>query len=268
MLSFAMMMMLAQADAGSKAVRVERPAAPECISASGVRVCGYHCLNLASGSICAQTPDGICQRGEADQARCFDPPLWVKQVYGDKLPAAQCVSHGMNMACGYNCAKDADGVACASTPVGVCVANWGRAICADPPAEVYGVYGLKAPPPTCMARGGLLACGYNCTVGGGSNMGCSRTPFGTCAEKGGGVTCFDPDRYVICAKGTSTPKPQCLYESGAYTCGYACKIAYGIVGCAKTPDGTCNDEGYGKPVCFDPPVRGGDEKCVELIGFK
>ncbi len=113
--------------------------------------------------------------------------------------------------------------------------------------------------PKCINVGGQRICGYNCL---------ETASGGDCAEKGGSVTCFDPDKYVICAKGKSTPKPDCVYASGTYTCGYDCKINYGIVGCAKTPNGTCNTDGYGKPVCFDPPVRGGDEQCVELIGFK
>ena len=99
-------------------------------------------------------------------------------------------------------------------------------------------------------------------------MGCNRTPFGVCAEKGGPVSCFDPDRYVVCAKGTATPKPECVYQSGGFTCGYHCANSLSQVTCDKTPDGSCNAEGVGAPVCFDPPVRGGDEQCVELIGLR
>ncbi len=242
---------------------------PECISASGARICGYHCKTNGPNSACAQTPDGLCASGEAGQLMCFDPPLFLKRVYGTaELPKPQCISHGMNMACGYNCARDGDGVACAKTPSGVCIAGWSSATCFDPPVEVYGVYGTKVPEPSCMRGGGSLACGYNCTRGGGSSMGCSRTPFGICAEKGGAVTCFDPDRYVVCAGGKKTPKPECVFQSGNFTCGYNCKNALSLVGCAKTPGGSCNAEGTGTPACFDPPVRGGDEQCVELIGFK
>ncbi len=250
------------------AVLLSQAVGPECISVGGQRVCGYHCLQTPSGGACAQTPDGLCKRGDHDQLRCFDPPLFLKRVYGDKLPAPTCVSRGMNMACGYHCASDGDVVGCAKTPFGQCIANWSKVTCFDPPVEVYGVYGTKLPETECIARGRQLACGYHCTAGGDPMIGCSKTPFGTCAEKGGSVTCFDPDKYVICSMGKATPKPECVYQSGNYTCGYDCKIALGLVGCAKTPAGTCNAEGTGQPVCFDPPVRGGDGQCVELIGYK
>ncbi len=71
-----------------------------CISAYGVKACGYSC-EAAYGQVkCAQTPYGACT-AEYGQLVCWDPPRIPRLR---SAPAAQCVAeHGQ--------------VKCAETPV-------------------------------------------------------------------------------------------------------------------------------------------------------
>jgi len=89
------------------------------------------------------------------------------------------------------------------------------------------------------------------------------TRFGVWAGNGSQGGCFDPGKGVLCQKGKSTPKPQCLPQSGSFVCGYKCAVAGAESNCAQTPDGSCDTGAPGKPTCFDPPVRGGTNACLE-----
>lgn len=238
----------------------------KCVTVSGTRSCGYECVDNGVRAACAQTLAGVCAKNSS-QAICFDPPLWLNAVWGGPLPKPACELDGNNIACGYDCKREGGRVACATTPVGVCTRQYGSITCFDPPPEVYGVFGKAVPAPTCKAQDGQVACGYGCLANN-NQIACARTPFGVCGEAGGSPSCFDPDRTVICAKGTSTAKAQCLAQSGSVYCGYQCTRAGNEVACAKTPDGSCDTGGPGKPVCFDPPMRGGSSACLEAAASR
>jgi hypothetical protein len=232
----------------------------KCVTVNSTRACGFECLENGVSAQCAQTALGVCAKNSS-KVTCFDPPVWLAGVWRG-APKPTCESDGSAIACGYDCKKGGGKVACAATPSGVCTRQYGSIVCFDPPAEVYGVFGSSVPAPSCKAQDGKIACGYGC-LGANGALACAKTPFGTCAEAGGAPNCFDPDRFVICAKGSSTPKADCVRKSGAVFCGYKCAQAGDEVSCAKTPDGTCDTAGPGKPVCFDPPVRGGSSACLE-----
>lgn len=238
----------------------------KCVTTGATRVCGYECVDNGSSAACAQTPAGVCQKNSS-RVTCFDPPLWLNAVWGGPLPKPGCVSDGTNLACGYDCKREGTKVACAQTPLGLCSTQYSTVTCFDPPPEVYGVFGKDVPKPTCKVQDSKVACGYDCLAGN-NQLACAKTPFGVCAEAGGAPSCFDPDKTVICAKGKRTPKPECISQSGRLFCGYHCARAGAELACAKTPDGTCDTAGPDKPVCFDPPVRGGTAACLEAAGAK
>ena len=235
--------------------------AQKCVTVGSTRVCGFECVENGALARCTQSASGVCAKN-ASQVVCFDPPIWLAGVWGGSVPKPTCESEGAAIACGYDCKKEGGRVACAGTPMGVCTRQYGSIVCFDPPSEVYGVFGSSVPAPSCKAQDGKVGCGYGCLAGNGQ-VACAKTPFGVCAEAGGSPSCFDPDRFVICAKGRSTPKASCVQQSGSVFCGYACARAGDEVNCARTPDGTCDTGGPGKPVCFDPPVRGGSSACLE-----
>jgi hypothetical protein len=238
----------------------------KCVTVGGTRTCGYECIENGARGACMQTPVGVCAKNSS-QVVCFDPALWLTGVWGGPVPKPACETDGSNIACGYDCKRDGARVACAQTPLGICLRQYGTVTCFDPPPEVYGVFGKNVPAPMCKAQDGLVACGYGC-VASNNQIACARTPFGVCGEAGGAPSCFDPDKTVICAKGTSTAKAQCMKVSGSVICGYACTRAGDEVNCAKSPDGSCDTTGPGKPVCFDPPMRGGSAACLEAAGAR
>jgi len=238
----------------------------KCLTVSGTRVCGYGCVENGVRAACAQTHSGVCAKNST-QVMCFDPGLWLTAVWGGEVPKPSCETDGSTIACGYDCKKGGGQVACAATPAGICTRQYGRITCFDPPPEVYGVFGKNVPAPACKAQDSQVACGYSCLASN-NQIACAKTPFGVCGEAGGSPTCFDPDRTVICAKGTSTAKPACVKISGQVVCGYQCTRAGDEVACAKTPDGTCDTGGPGKPVCFDPPMRGGSSACLEAAASR
>lgn len=247
-------------------VTVLSQAKPECITVkNSQRVCGYHCLMGADHiGRCAQTPAGVCI-DNAGAIVCFDPPLWLATAWGGPPPAPKCLADGA-AACGYNCVNRMGRVACAQTPMGVCRPRADNTIvCADPPPEVYGVLGNKTPRMECLDLLEQTACGYNCVEQGGG-LACNTTPFGVCDKRETTPVCFDPDKFVICAGGASTPKPSCVHHAGRVVCGYKCAVFGSTAACAKTPGGSCDTEGSQGPVCFDPPVRGGNAKCLKVIG--
>ncbi len=238
----------------------------ECITVTGGRVCGYQCktANGINGK-CAESPNGICIQN-VGTILCFDPPPWLQVAYGGAAPAPKCLTDGSAAACGYNCKNAAGVVACAQTPAGACAAGPNnKVVCADPPPEVYGVFGSKTPPMACKEHLQTVACGYGCVLSGGV-LACTKTPFGICDTREGVPVCFDPDKHVICAGGTQTKKPACTQHAGKLACGYTCATVGSAIACAKTPQGTCDSQGTSEPVCFDPPVRGGASNCLKVIG--
>lgn len=241
-------------------------AEPKCVTSNGTRTCGYGCVENGSTARCAQTPQGVCGKN-ASGMMCFDPPLWLGALKLSGLPSPTCVDSGSAIACGYDCKKENGRLGCAQTPKGTCQIIYGAVICADPPPVAYALLGADVPVPTCKSQDARVACGYDCKASAG-RIECAKTPFGACGEDGTAPVCFDPSNAVICAKGTSTPKPQCVVASGRMVCGYNCKTGGTEVACAQTPDGTCDTAGPGKPVCFDPPVRGGSAACIEASAGK
>lgn len=238
----------------------------KCVTVGGTRTCGIECVENGVRAQCTQTPVGVCSKNST-QVVCFDPPLWLTGVWGGAVPKPTCETDGTNIACGYDCKREGTRVACAGTPSGVCTRQYGSITCFDPPPEVYGVFGKAVPAPTCKAQDGQVACGYSC-VASNNQVACARTPFGACFDGAVAPSCFDPDKAVICAKGTSTAKAQCVRQGSNIFCGYQCARAGDEVNCAKTPDGSCDTAGPGKPVCFDPPMRGGSSACLEAIGAR
>ncbi len=239
----------------------------KCVTVNGTRSCGYECIDNGERAQCTQSPTGVCAKN-SQTVVCFDPPTWLQAAWGaGPLPKPSCESVGASIACGYDCKREGLKVACAQTPKGVCTREYGMLLCFDPPPEVYGIFGHAIPAPICKAQDGQVACGYKCVAGSGQ-LACAKTPFGVCAEAGGAPSCFDPDKIVICAKGKATPAAECIAQSGRLWCGYHCARAGIEVACAQTPDGTCDTGGPGKPVCFDPPVRGGSAACLETLSAK
>jgi hypothetical protein len=236
---------------------------PTCINVYGRRLCGFDCKSPdAINAACAQTPAGVCFVNMG-RVSCFDPPVWLSVALGEAPPKPTCVAMGSAWACGYHCVSDRGRVACAQTPAGVCQAHPDGILCADPPPEVYGVFGKDTPAMTCITRGARAACGYQCVDSAGL-LACNQTPFGTCDVSQGVPVCSDPDKHVICANGKSTPKPECVAVGGRVACGYNC-VTFGGAACAKTPGGSCDTQS-GAPICFDPPVRGGAGRCLKVLG--
>lgn len=248
-------------------VILSQAGSPKCLTVDGSRVCGFDCKDQGTKVACAQTPAGVCEVGPGPSIVCFDPPVWLTRVDGS-LPRPKCLWNGSAAACGYDCKRQGTAVGCAQTPRGTCIAEYDRVVCADPPAAVYGVYGLEAPRPTCRARDGMIACGYACKSSGSVHLACAATPFGVCDERGGRVTCFDPDEQVICALERATPSPKCLAVGTTIACGYGCVEGGGTARCALTPGGKCDASQAGPPVCFDPPVTGGAKQCLSVLGAR
>ena len=238
---------------------------PKCLTVDGSRVCGYDCKSLGGEARCAQTPAGVCETGGGTTIVCFDPPAWLSRVMS--IPKPKCVWRGAKGACGYDCKTQGDSVGCAQTPRGRCVTAYDKVACADPPAAAYGVHGDSPPSPTCLAKEGLVACGYAC-LSSGPELACAATPWGVCAILGAKVQCFDPDEQVICAGGKGTPKPTCKTFGDRIGCGYGCVDRGGVIACAATPAGKCDDFMAGAPACFDPPVRGGSPQCLSVLGAR
>lgn len=247
------------------AVILAQPA-QKCVTVGGTRSCGFECVDNGVRAQCTQSRVGVCAKNST-QVVCFDPPIWLAAVWGGSVPKPSCETDGTNIACGYDCKRAGTRVSCASTPAGLCTTQYGTVTCFDPPPEVYGVFGKSVPAPSCKAQDGQVACGYACLANS-NQIACAKTPFGVCAEAGAGPSCFDPDKAVICAKGAHTQKASCVRQSGSVFCGYHCARAGDEVACAKTPDGSCDTGGPGKPVCFDPPVRGGSSTCLEAAGTR
>ena len=245
-----------------------KEAGPSCLSVLGREACGYDCKIAHAAEVkCAATPQGRCFEGSG-QLICFDPPQVAVRVLRAPFPPPECRAYAEQVACGYHCVAEAGALACAATPLGVCAAAYGQARCFDPPAEVLSLYGASTPQAECHSESGQIACGYHCVVASGI-LRCATTPAGVCGHEGGIAVCFDPPTGVQCAGGKKLVRPSCLHAQGQIACGYACVEVHGHLRCANTPQGKCSTEGE-LPVCFDPPVRGGQsaesDVCFGLLG--
>ena len=163
---------------------------PECKVSGGAVACGYNCTSSSKGPACNTTPAGICE-ARYGFAVCFDPPDEVFGVWGKDVPAPKCLSQDGHIGCGYNCVGTSGSVACAKTPVGVCLARDSAARCFDPPSGVLCALGADIKRPSCVFESGQIFCGYDCKSTSGRTA-CAQTPRGTCTDGAGGITCFDP----------------------------------------------------------------------------
>lgn len=245
---------------------LSQAAAPGCLTVDGVRTCGFDCKAAGGTVSCAKTPAGVCEKGTGGTIVCFDPPQWLTRVM-NPVPKPTCVWRGASGACGYDCKALSDTVGCAQTPRGHCETAYGRIVCADPTAATYGVYGAEPPKPTCLAKNALVACGYSC-VSSGVAIACAATPWGVCTTQGAQAQCFDPGERVICAGGKDTEKPVCKAFGDRLGCGYHCVDRGGVIACAQTPAGSCDVTAVSGPACFDPPVTGGSEDCLSVLGSR
>ncbi|RKH18339.1 hypothetical protein D7Y13_38585 [Corallococcus praedator] len=162
----------------------------ECKTIDGVVGCGYSCVTDFGKVKCARTPAGVC-KSQSGNVTCFDPPAAVFAVYGKQVPRAQCVSNGLQMACGFNCVNASEGVRCAKTPVGVCKAQNGSLTCFDPTPAALCAWGKGLPTPQCKLSETGPVCGFNCTTAYGK-VACAGTPAGICKVFDSEVYCFDP----------------------------------------------------------------------------
>ena len=163
---------------------------PECKVAQGKTACGYHCTSAMSPLVCAKTPAGVCE-ARYGKTVCFDPPDEVFAVWGANVPAPKCLAQDGNVACGYGCVAASGSLACARTPVGVCLGKHSTARCFDPEPAVLCAFGEDIKRPTCLYDLGQIACGYDCKSST-QKVACALTPRGSCTDGAGGITCFDP----------------------------------------------------------------------------
>lgn len=173
-------------------------------------------------------------------------------VLSQNLPAAECRTSGMNVACGFHCRAELDEVKCAQTPQGLCTRLERQLVCWDPPEEVRLHFSGEAAP-VCKTKYREVACGYACLTSP-NRVACAQTPFGVCATRFDQVQCWDPSAAVL---HHSSPQAlrgaKCLQTDKTIACGYHCLRSYQDVACAQTPQGHCRIF-EGRIVCFDPPV--------------
>ena len=98
-------------------------AEPQCVNAGINSACGYDCKTAGANVQCAQTKDGACIAVGA-QILCWDPPRPTNRK-------AECISAGINMACGYDCKSAGANVKCSSNPNGKCIVNGANITCAE-----------------------------------------------------------------------------------------------------------------------------------------
>ena len=168
-----------------------------CLNNYGKVACGYNCIAAHGELGCAQTSSGVCSSSDRDLL-CWDPPDSVRAHYGDRVPAAQCITRSGNIACGYNCvARDGGQVQCSSTPDGVCVVTSRGITCWDPPMNAYCADTRPLPRPKCITVDGNAACGYNCITRNGE-FNCANTPGGVCTPYPNQLVCTDPEAPPMC----------------------------------------------------------------------
>src|SRR3954463_5046186 len=102
--------------------------------------------------------------------------LWLTALSLNIAAAPTCVTRGNQIACGYQCTSNLESLACAQTPEGLCASTPPKGGCGDPPPDTRQL--LNADPtvarPTCVTRGGAVACGFNCATTL-SNAACANT---------------------------------------------------------------------------------------------
>jgi len=192
---------------------------PECTSAFGQTVCGYHCESAYGELRCAQTPWGRCKAAYG-KVVCGDGASWLTWRRGP-VPRVECKAAYGEIACGYKCEAAYGQVRCAQTPEGRCESAYGQVTCWDPPAGAQRgpAHGARHPVRPVHPRAGQQRA----------------TPRAA-------------------APATSWPEPTCRSAYGETACGYHCTAAYGQVRCAQTPHGQCK-AAYGEVTCWDPPTR-------------
>lgn len=167
--------------------------------------------------------------------------------------APQCVTSGLNQACGYSCRAELDQARCAQTPEGFCTRVEQQLVCWDPPEEVRLHPTSPAPKPACHAKYRDVACGYACVTSP-NHLACAQTPYGVCATRFDEVQCWDPSPAALhhfSAKELAGAR--CVQTDQGFACGWDCKKSYQQVQCAQTPKGGCSVN-EGRLTCFDPPL--------------
>jgi hypothetical protein len=173
--------------------------APTCTRLNDHLVCGFHCTSNLNQAACAQTPEGMCA-ATPSQVVCWDPPPDVRMIMHsdrDDLPQPSCITSINGAACGYDCQRTGDQVACAATPMGACATRFGVLRCWDPAPEVR--WQMEAQNDleraSCERTLDKVACGYAC-VSTLKNARCAQTPWGTCTRSFDSIACWDPQFIV------------------------------------------------------------------------
>lgn len=165
----------------------------------------------------------------------------------------RCLTYNGHTECGYRCEATGGEMGCAQTAQGICVTASGHVTCWDPPEWVRAHYRDRVPPPECLTRGGVTACGYKCRAHNGE-VACAQSPDGVCGNSPDDLVCWDPSPELYCIEvARALPPARCLVHDGKIACGYACEGRGGALGCAASPTGTCVVE-KGEVRCFDAPI--------------
>lgn len=102
---------------------------PRCISAYGIKACGYSC-EAAYGEVkCARTSMGACSAAYG-QVVCWDPPTRLRRRH-HLLQPAQCKAAYGEITCGYGCVSAYGDTKCSQTPGNQCYADLGQLFCSD-----------------------------------------------------------------------------------------------------------------------------------------
>jgi hypothetical protein len=218
-------------------------AAPECLTSSGKTACGHHCQAGYGQVRCAQSAHGVCTY-TSGMVACWDPPPLLQRAYEERVPRPSCVSAGGQIACGYHCVSSYERPQCAQTPFGACRSNEGRAVCWDPPGQVFAQLGARTPVASCSAAFGKVACGYSCAAHDGE-LRCSQTPGGFCRVQQGAIVCWDPPLEGMQAVFEPGAERACMEAAGARTCGYRCLSSRDAVRCGDDRRAYCRLEADG-----------------------
>jgi hypothetical protein len=174
--------------------------APSCTRLNDHLVCGFHCTSNLNQAACSQTPEGMCA-ATPNQVVCWDPPPDVRMIMHsdrDDLPQPSCITSINGAACGYDCQRTGDEVACASTPMGACATRFGVLRCFDPAPEVR--WQMEAQNDltraSCERTLDNVACGYAC-VATLKNVRCAQTPWGRCTRSFDSIACWDPQFIAL-----------------------------------------------------------------------
>src|SRR6478609_7879793 len=177
---------------------IGRNPAPSCVRLGDRLACGFHCVSNLNQVACAQTPEGLCA-ATPSQVVCWDPPPDVRLVMQsrDDLPQPSCITSINGAACGYDCERTGDQVACAATPMGACATRFGVLRCWDPAPEVRWEMEARGEltAASCERTLDRVACGYAC-VSTLKNVKCAETPWGQCTRSFDAIACWDPQLVV------------------------------------------------------------------------